>query len=644
MPGHPVTPHPDAPAATAAVSWFTALAVAAASFVLYRSTMLPGVDLGDTPSFQVMGGSTMIGPRDGYPLYFAVSAPFVWWSGGDPAHALNLASAVAAALASGLLVVLATHVSGSLRAGACAAMLFAGSYTFWSQAVIAEVYALHIVMVVLTLLTLLAWARRPDLRHLALCFAVYALGFGNHLAMILLAPGMVLFLLLSAPAGWRSLLAPRVLMMAVAAATLGALQYAVNVRTLLADPVPPRTLYETLLVFWFDVTKADWRDTMVGRVPGVMADDRLQMYLFDLHQQFGGLGLCLAAVGIVALAAKGGRRAGLLLTTFVVTVLFALTYNVGDTHVFLLPSHLIVALAIAAGLAAAAGWARVTHRHGGAVVYALSAAMIAARLWSDYPALDRSGDRRPEDALARLTAGLDDRRDVLLTDVNWQMQNGLTYFTTRSRPGVAMTPLSEVVLYAPTLIRDNLAIGRDVALTERAQATLSAAYGPLFTPRRDARVEPQRLGDLVADLAPGTRYVLCLLKPSPEYPLDSRELDGALAQLTGQSLRSIAVDRYAAVAGRAGMPPDLVVAATRPFRKQVTLDGVDVDVRMESWLDFDTIRRMGFGQVVAARHHTLIVERGVSFAAFDERGQAIRMGYAASLFAPEARYVIPAVR
>ena len=66
--------------------------------------MLPGVDLGDTPSFQVMGGSATIAPRDGYPLYFAVAAPFVWWSGGDAAHALNLASVAAAAVASGLLV------------------------------------------------------------------------------------------------------------------------------------------------------------------------------------------------------------------------------------------------------------------------------------------------------------------------------------------------------------------------------------------------------------------------------------------------------------------------------------------------------------------------------------------------------------
>ena len=47
---------------------------------------------------------------------------------------------------------------------------------------------------------------------------------------------------------------------------------------------------------------------------------------------------------------------------------------------------------------------------------------------------------------------------------------------------------------------------------------------------------------------------------------------------------------------------------------------------MDSWLASDTIRRMGFGHVVAARQHTLIVERGVSFVAFDDHGTAVPHG------------------
>jgi len=40
-----------------------ALAVGLAAFTLYRSTLLPGADFGDTGSFQTMVGSPLITPR-----------------------------------------------------------------------------------------------------------------------------------------------------------------------------------------------------------------------------------------------------------------------------------------------------------------------------------------------------------------------------------------------------------------------------------------------------------------------------------------------------------------------------------------------------------------------------------------------------
>src|SRR5262245_14624997 len=135
--------------------------VAMAAWALYRATLLPGFDFGDTGSLQTTVGSTLITPRVGYPLYFAVSNLWLHLVGGDPARALNLASAVAAALAGGLSVVVAIERSGSIAASIAAVLLFAVSYTFWSQSVIAEVYALHILLVALTLLLLLRWANKP---------------------------------------------------------------------------------------------------------------------------------------------------------------------------------------------------------------------------------------------------------------------------------------------------------------------------------------------------------------------------------------------------------------------------------------------------------------------------------------------------
>ena len=51
-------------------------------------------------------------------------------------------------------------------------------------------------------------------------------------------------------------------------------------------------------------------------------------------------------------------------------------------------------------------------------------------------------------------------------------------------------------------------------------------------------------------------------------------------------------------------------------------------------------RAMGFGHVVVRRHHTLIIERGLSFVAFGDDGGATAQDYRANLFARQSRYTI----
>src|SRR5436853_3783489 len=141
----------------------SAVGVAGLAFALYHATLLPGFDFGDTGFFQATVGSATLTPRDGYPLYFGIGKLFLWTTGAEPARALNIASAVQAAAACGVLVLVAAELSGSVPAAIAAGLLFAVSYTFWSQAIIAEVYALHMLFVSLTLLLILAWAAHPTL-------------------------------------------------------------------------------------------------------------------------------------------------------------------------------------------------------------------------------------------------------------------------------------------------------------------------------------------------------------------------------------------------------------------------------------------------------------------------------------------------
>ncbi|MCU1382428.1 MAG: hypothetical protein JWL71_1125, partial [Acidobacteria bacterium] len=430
-----------------------ALVVGVIALALYRATLLPGVDFGDTGSFQTMVGSPLITPRDGYPLYFALGALSLWLTGGEPAHALNLASAIEGAIACGLFVLVAAELSGSVAAAIAAALLFAASYTFWSQAVIAEVYALHIALAALTLLLLLRWSNAPSHRRLLAFFAVYALGFGNHLSMILLLPGYTLFLLLAAPGGWRSMLTPRVIATAVFCAVAGALQYGWNLRTLWLLPDPPHGPADALQRFWFDVTKSDWRDTMVMNVPRALLGDHAAMYWFDLRQQFGIAGPMLGAAGLVRLTLVNGRRAILMAALFAANLAFAYSYNVGDAHVFYLPSHFVLALLAAPGLVLA-GQALPA---GVPIAAALLSLYAGVRVWHDFPALDRSRDTRPAEVVEALTAGLDDRRDILLADVNWQIGNALSYVVKVTHPEIAYARMPDVQLYAPALVADNRA-------------------------------------------------------------------------------------------------------------------------------------------------------------------------------------------
>jgi Protein of unknown function (DUF2723) len=617
-----------------------ALITAVAAFALYRATLLPGVDFGDTGSFQTMVGSPLITPRDGYPLYFAVGAATLWLTGAEPAHALNLASAVEAAAACGLLVLVGVELSGSIAAAVGASLLFAVSYTFWSQAIIAEVYPLHLALLALTLLLLLRWAEAPTASRLFVFFAVYALGFGNHLSMILLLPGYTVFLLLAASGGWRSMFAPRIVAVATACALAGALQYAWNLRTLWLLPDPPHGLIDALQRFWFDVTKSDWRETMVMHVPQSRLGDHLAMYWFDLRQQFGLVVPLLAAAGLLQLAQIDRRRAILLFLLFATNVVFAYSYNVGDAHVFYLPSHLLIALLAAPAAAIAGRFAR----HGTMIAGAVLVLYAGTRAYHDFPALDRSHDVRPSALVEALSAGLDGRRDILLTDLNWQTGNALSYITKVKRPEIVYTRLADVLLYAPALIADNREINRRVVATERARATLAAAYGPLLHIERDQRVPITGFLEAVSDVPRGSRYVLCALQRSGDVRQRTDDLARALDQVTAAHAPQLPVGDYVAIAGIVGEAPVLTIAADRPFRRDFVLRGVNVEIRMDSWLVSDTIRRMGFGHVVAAHQHTLIVERGVSFAAFDDQGKPNHTAYASSIFAPESRYLIDIAR
>jgi hypothetical protein len=617
------------------------LVAAAAATVAYAFTLLPGLDLGDTASFQTTVTLPLLVPRHAYPLYFALGKLFTLMpGGGDPARAMNILSACAGVAAVGAFAWATWHLTGSRLAALWGALMFAFSYTLWSHALIAEVYTLEALFIALTFGALVRWWKRPSTIRLATFYAVYALSFGNHLSMILFAPALVFVLWRGRGRGGLDPFSGRGVVMAATIAFVAALQYAWNFHGLWTLGGGQTGWRELLSTFWFDVTKTDWRESLVGTVARSQWSDRVDMCWWDLRQQFGIGGVAVAFVGAVALARASRTWITGLMLAWVAAFAFAFFYNVGDAHAFLLPSHQIVAMFAAAGAATLVRLGDGLRPGLRAAALVLLFAVPAWRALDTWPAVDRSGDRRPTVLVQAALAGLGPQRTVYVGDLNWQIQNAITYHVTRYRPELPRTFSSAVLWHFPEFVRRNHSLGRDVVLTTPAASVIRAVYGTRYSLRPDPLAAVSTLDDVPMP-GRGTPYVLTVLSPLPGFAFDRDRVARIARAVSGEDPPWA---RYVLLAGVAGEAPVLRVASDRPFRVAGRLPFGRLVVRMDAWLPADTMRRAGFGHIITNGRHALTIERGATFGTFDRNGRLSASAYEGGSFSLEPRYVIPVLK
>ena len=184
--------------------WVAAGVTALISGAVYFYTAMPNVGLLDSGEFIVAAQHFGVPHPTGYPLWTLLAWLFQLLPIGNAAWEVNLFSGLCGALAVGLVALLASSMlrwmmpswsGGKSNDRACAiiagvfALLFAFSFSFWTQAVIAEVYTLHGLLVGLFLLSLYWWVRRPE-RDLPILstFFTFALCMSNHHLTLALAP------------------------------------------------------------------------------------------------------------------------------------------------------------------------------------------------------------------------------------------------------------------------------------------------------------------------------------------------------------------------------------------------------------------------------------------------------------------------
>ncbi|MHB0878444.1 MAG: protein O-mannosyl-transferase family [Anaerolineae bacterium] len=362
----------------------TAAVLAVAAGLLYLATTAPSVAtvFDDSLEFQVVLPSLGIAHPSGYPLYTLLGHAFSLLLWGSAAFRVNAMSACCGALAVALLYAVCRQ--GGCRRGAAvvASVALAVSPVWWSQATIAEVYTLHVALALLIVwlsLRLAATRGSPDMAYRRAQWLALALGVGltHHRMTVLLVPAAVVALLyaLGLGAGWR-----RWLRLALLAAAPLLLYAYIPIRGLVTSSLDG-TYRNTVAGFLAHVSASGYGTFLSGNPLGARvwsAGDYLALF----RQQFGYLGLLLAAVGIGA-TLRRSPTALLLGLALLANLAFALAYRVPDVEVFFLPS--IALLCVYLGLGLTWVWRQIDRWKRGSAIGVAAAALVALALLVPLP-------------------------------------------------------------------------------------------------------------------------------------------------------------------------------------------------------------------------------------------------------------------
>jgi len=383
------------------------IAVALPLFV-YLLNLSPYVGRADTFEFQVTALRLGIAHPTGYPLYVLLGKLFTLLPFGTLAWKVNLTSAVCAAAAMGLVYLLIHRLTKHPALAVLAALALAWSSTVWSQAIIAEVYALNLLFVAGALwLALDILEGGPMPRTLWRTALLIGLSLTNHITMMMLIPALGLACLLRWPrlrlSDWLK------------AAGLFALGLAV---------------YAYIPLRWPALHEGQWMSLaeFLGYITGRQFDGALQLGLLRdptryailwrlLREPFGVVGLALAAVGWLYLAVKQWRIALVSLAAFLPYCFYGLVYVVPDLDVFVIPAHLLLALwiGVGGGQMANSKWqmanheSRITNHESRITNYAfvtLFALLPLGLLWRNLPLQDTRTVGQADEAWGRYALAL----------------------------------------------------------------------------------------------------------------------------------------------------------------------------------------------------------------------------------------------
>jgi hypothetical protein len=377
---------------TRPAGWLSALVVLAALLAVYGLTLAPtitwahhGADGGDLVTAVVRG---RIPHPPGFPTYLLMGELFIRLPWGNPAWRLNVMSATLAAGAAALTTVAVGLLPYQEWEGGrpamhgplspiCTGLCLGLAPLFWSQALIAEVYAPAAFFTALVVLIALqrgpAWA-------LGLAWGI---GMGAHMTLLFLAPVVVWGAWGSKAQGrWR-----RSGQAGLLALIGGGIMYGPGLLARGSVPSPWGDV-NTLQGWWALVSGQIYRGYLFG-LPVTALPRRFLAWVGLLVRQFTPLGAVGAGLGWICLWRESRPFAAVSGLAFGILSLYAIGYDTADSLVYLVPAIELIALWLGVGLVQAAGWLDQRLRVGAKVMLLLPI-LQAFLFWGQ---MDLSDDR-----------------------------------------------------------------------------------------------------------------------------------------------------------------------------------------------------------------------------------------------------------
>lgn len=386
------------------------LLAAGLPFGLYVRTLAPTVYNLDSAELAAAGATLGVAHPPGYPLYVLLARAFITAPIGDVGYRVNLLSAIFAVITLAFVYLLCVRLTRSRGAAVAGTWLVGLSYTFWSDAIVAEIYTLDAALLAGMLYFLV---RSDDTRResdATVGFVLLGLGLANRVTNALAIPGIIIF----RAAEWRR--RPTRMVIDVAATLPGVALYAwLPLRSVIGggyrwgssyanDGTPiPIDLMHPRDIWWYVSGRAfepfahvySWSEQMeqAGRFGGNTWTGLL------------GAGVLLAVAGFIAMSARRPTVAALLLTVAAPQTFFFISYAVADKDTMFANTYVVIAIFAAAGYASTEqSLRRVGVPSASGVLLAGAALLAGALIYTNVGLLDVSDDYRARDQSEQLMA------------------------------------------------------------------------------------------------------------------------------------------------------------------------------------------------------------------------------------------------